>query len=213
MTLSEIEEEVKDCIHDVDSGIELDASLTGIINDALEEISESTEMVTLRKMNVIQIDTTAPYSIMPSDFSGRLVYVGNSDGPITVLKGGLKELIDLYPALDETGETIQYVAIENKLMYYQPIPSAAVSLTVLYYGSPPKLISKDGVPDWLPEYLHRGLVVNKAVELKFRKIEEGIEGEMVNTAKYRGYFEEAKLMLEIWLSRRRSPVGTSVWAD
>jgi hypothetical protein len=50
MTLSEIEEEIKDCIHDVDSGIDLDASLTMLVNEAIEEITESTEMATLRRM-------------------------------------------------------------------------------------------------------------------------------------------------------------------
>lgn len=212
MNLIQIEEEVRECIHEEDEGIDLNEPLTILINDALEEISESTDMATLRRMNVVQTDTTAPYLIMPSDFSGRLVYVGNSDGRINVLKGGLMELLDLYPGLTET-ETILDVAVENKLLYYQGIPSTVESLTVLYYASPPKLLKEHDIPDWLPEYLHRGLIVNKAVELKFRKIEEGIEGEMANTLKYRGYYEESKQMLEIWLSRRRSSVGTSVWAD
>jgi hypothetical protein len=181
-------------------------------NEALEEITESTEMATLRRMNVVLTDTTAPYLVMPSDFSGRLVYAGNSDGRITVLKGGLLELLELYPSLDEIGD-ITEVVVENKLLYYQPIPSVAASLTVLYYATPPKLLSPHDTPSWLPEYLHRGLIVNKAVEMKFRKIEEGVEGEQVNTLKYRGYFEESKQMLEIWLSRRRSSVGSSVWTD
>jgi hypothetical protein len=212
MNLSQIEEEIRDCIHEEDEGIELEDSLTLLVNEALEEISESMDVVTLRKMNVVQTDTTAPYLVMPSDFSGRLVYVGDSNGKLTVLKGGLTELLYNYPGLDETGD-IALLAVENKLLYYQPTPSEVKNLTVLYYASPKKLASINDVPDWLPEYLHRGLVVNKAVEMRFRRIEEGIEGEMVNTVKYRGYYEDAKTMLQVWLSRRRSSVGTSVWSD
>lgn len=212
MNLSDLIEELKECIHEYDTGIDLDTQLVNLINEAQQQISEEIEVATLRKMNVVQTDVTAPYLTMPSDFSGRLKYLGNAYGPIELYKNGLEGMLKDYPSLDEVGDVV-VAAVDNNLLYYQGIPSTPAYITVLYYASPKTLALPHDIPEWLPEYLHRGLLVNKAAEIKYRSIEEGVEGEMVNTQKYRGYYEESKSLLELWLSRRRSHVGTSVWAD
>lgn len=180
------------------------------LNESYQEITDETEIPSLKKMTTVSTVPAQAWLNMPEGFSGRLRYVGNSDGKLNIVKGDLEGLIELFPLLDTVGDVTD-VALQGTLLYYQGIPTAATDLVVLYYEDVPILEADDDTPDYLPEYLHIDLMVNHAAWKEYCRIEDGIEGIQVNVLKYKGLYDEAKGKMQEWLARRHRQSHRSVW--
>jgi hypothetical protein len=188
----------------------LTASVGNRINSALLEITEEHDLPSLKKVFTVTTVVSQAYCTFPATFSGRLAYIGTTDGELTILEGGITSLIQLYPSLTETG-TISELAIEYPVLWYQKIPAVATVLTCVGYSLPSTLLIDSDTPTDLPVHLHEDLIVNKVLINYYNKIEDGIEGEKVNTENYERRFARAKLQLLNWISRRRITVGRSSW--
>ncbi len=114
-----------------------------------------------------------------------------------VLRRVVKEGIAIYPTLelmasdyvgnwDAAGE-VEAVCLEGNILWYQKIPAAAESLMLILYENPDELEDDDDEPSTLPEYLHKLLLVNGAAHFIYNEIEDGIEGEKVNTVVQFGF--------------------------
>jgi hypothetical protein len=180
------------------------------LNESYQEITDETEIPSLKKMTTVTTDVSHAWLNMPEGFSGRLRYVGNSDGKLNILSGGLEELVETFPLLDQVGDVTD-VALQGTLLYYQGIPSVASDLVVLYYEDVDVMEADDDTPVHLPEYLHIDLLVNHAAWKEYSKIEDGIEGIQVNVMKYQGLYKDAKDKMQEWLARRRKTGKRSIW--
>ena len=205
---AELVEETKLALQDAGDISEERVKLS--LNEAYLEITDETEIPSLKKLTTVTTVVGQSWLNMPEGFSGRLRYVGNGDGKLSIVDGGLEGLIQIYPLLDDVG-SVTDVALQGTLLYYQGIPDIAEDLVVLYYEDVNILEADDDTPDYLPEYLHRDLLVNKAAFREYSNIEDGIEGIQVNMQKYKGLYEEAKQKLQDWLARRRRHSSRSVW--
>ena len=208
MTYKEMQDEVLSLLMDQSSLI-----LTGVpnyINTAIQQIAEDVRFPELRQVSSVTTSTTTYYVNMPTGFSSRLTYAGDSDGQYTILNT-LEELIELYPALDETGD-IQYVHCSGSILYYQPIPTVAATVTCIGYHIPALLVSDSDTPSFIPEFLQRETIVNRAAAIGYSFVEDGTEGNKVNTSLFTQLYLNGLNKLREYASRRRSVVSRSTWS-
>lgn len=209
MNLGELQREFNAIVQDASS--EIVASTIDYINEAIQQIAEEIRFPELKQVTSITVSPYNYYVNLPVSFSGRLKYAGNSSGSYKILEGGIEELISLYPSLAEQGD-IAHVAMEGNLFYYHPIPSAAVTVTCIGYLVPNLLVNDLDTPSFIPEYLHRETIVNKAAMIAYNIIEDGLVGDKVNTGVLAALAEGGMNKLRAYVSRRRQVVGQSKWS-
>lgn len=209
MNYTELQYEVKGIVMDQSPYILL--GIPDYINEAIQLIAEEVKFPELKQVTSVTAGIVNYYTNMPATWSSRLNYAGNSDGEYTVLDGGLEELIRLYPTLAETGD-IKHLTLEGRVLYYQPIPTTATVITCIGYHSPALLVSGTDTPDFIPSFLHREAIVNKAAMIAYNAIEDGMEGDKVNTKIFASLAEVGLNRVRAYISRRRPVVGTSNWS-
>ena len=209
MTFEQLKDAVRSRVNDMSES--LDESVPDFINEAIGIIAyDLGGLPSLKKFATVVTLTTANHVSMPTDSSGILRYVGDEDGEITVLPN-LETLVRRYPKLDETGSVVDYVVLEGSDLYYQPIISPANTLYLIYFANPTVLVSGSDIPTYLPSVLHRSSIVPKAAELIFSIIEEGVEGDHVNTLAAQSDYAVGLAQLRAWkkrITRRESP---TIW--
>lgn len=210
MNFIELQRELKTLIQDASP--EILVSIPDYINEAVQQIAEDIKFPELKQVSSVTTSISTYYVNMPTGFSSRLVYAGNSLGEYTVLDGGVEELIRLYPTLADTGD-IEYVTLEGSVLYYMPIPTAAATITCIGYHVPSTLSADSDTPSFIPSYLHRNSIVNKAAELAYIVIEAGnAEVEKVNSSIFRKLATDGINQIRAYISRRRPVLSTSNWS-
>ena len=218
MNLEELRDEVKIIIADPDYS---DDEIDKYINQALSYTAGLVNLPDLKAIESVDTITSQNYvnlSTITGGFSG-------------VLRRVVKEGIKIYPTLellasdyvgnwDAAGE-VEAVCLEGNVLWYQKIPALAETLMCVLYKNPTVLEDDDDIPSNLPASLHKLLLVNGASHLIYNEIEDGIEGEKVNTAVQFGFsFNENNkhsgiIKLREHLSRRRVHhiMSESGWAN
>ena len=206
MNLEELRDEVKIIIQDPDYS---DDEIDKYINQALSYTAGLVNLPDLKAIESVDTITSQNYvnlSTITGGFSG-------------VLRRVVKEGIKIYPTLellasdyvgnwDAAGE-VEAVCQEGNVLWYQKIPAAAETLMCILYKNPTELEDDEDIPSDIPTSLHKLLLVNGASHLIYNEIEDGIEGEKVNTAVQFGFsFNENNkhsgiIKLREHLSRRR----------
>jgi len=209
MTYAELQREVKGVVKDTSANILV--SIPDFVNEAVQWAAEEANIPSLKALFTVTTSTSTYYVSMPSNFSGRLSYVGDTSGQYTIVDGGLEDLIAKKLDVTLVGD-IEYIAHEGNTLYYLPIPATAVTLTCIGYNVPATLTEDNDTPSDIPELLHRRLLVNKAAELAYSVIEAGETDEnKINTKLFMGLAQGGLDSLRAWVVRRRSNVGTSCW--
>jgi hypothetical protein len=172
----------------------------------------------LKRMGSVATSSSVAYvdvtSIGGSLFGGVLTKAIRSDKAILEIYPNLEELLNYYPLLDEEG-SILGVALEGKTLYYQPMADDTIFL--VFYTNPPLLTTDRSIPDWIPDHLHRKLLVHGTAYIIYDQIEDGVEGEKVNTAShfYHSFNEDSKnsgiVKMREYLGQRRIHHISSVW--
>lgn len=106
----------------------------------------------------------------------RMVVSGNSGDRIRV-EPSFEKFMRYNPKLDDTGDDVSEVTVMGRKLYYRPIPTAAVTLTLYFYRKPVDMALGDAAsqkePDGIPDHLRYQLLVNYAA----REIFEIIDGD------------------------------------
>jgi len=96
----------------------------------------SSPLPDLTATDTLTSSLTLAYTSMPSDYDRNMYFVTSETNEIRVdVLTSLQELLDYYPALDNT-QQIRFAAISGSKLYYQGMPSIAESLTVYYFRKP-----------------------------------------------------------------------------
>ena len=90
MTYKEMQNEVLSLL--MDQSPLILAGVPNYINTAIQQIAEDVRFPELRQVSSVTTSTTTYYVNMPTGFSSRLTYAGDSDGQYTILNT-LEELI------------------------------------------------------------------------------------------------------------------------
>jgi hypothetical protein len=209
MNLGEIATEVRTNLKDQRADVL--ASIQDYINEAYRWVAAETSLPALKSVFTVTTVVSQSYANMPSTFDGRLLYCGTTEGQVNILDAGIQELLELHPDLTVEG-AIKDVAVEGSILWYAEIPTTATALICLGYSIPTLLTANTDTPSAIPDYLHREILVNKASEIGYSIIEDGLEGERPNTAFYMARTAKGMTQLESWIEKRKGHVRRSVWS-
>ena len=210
MNFSELQREVKALVMDQSANILI--TIPDAVNEAVQQVAEEVILPSLKTLFSVTTSISTYYVNFPSGFSGRLSYIGDTNGAMSLLDGGLEQLVTKHPDVTVTGD-IEHLAQEGNILYYLPIPTAAKTLTCIGYNYPATLVNDTDTPSDIPDMVHRETICFKAASIIYSYIEDGIEQEKVNTVMFGNLANVGMAKLSAWAHRRRSNVGTSVWSQ
>lgn len=167
---------------------ETDTIVGGAYNDV--------ELVVTTLASDSPIEAARAYVSMPDTFQRDLVFVADSKAIEIDISNSWIEFMESNPLLSRTG-TIYEVVEQAGNLYYQGIPTDPEVLTVHFYRFPVDMEADDDTPDGIPLHLQKQLLVNYVCKEIFALIEDGIEGQQVNTMKYLALFQKALRTLEM----------------
>lgn len=202
MELSEIREEVSLIMQD---DYFTDEMIDAYINDAyLSSVAQCLipELKGIDTVTTVLFQAYTSLTGVVGGFSGVLSRVYNSDQVQISILPNLESLISLNGNLEDDG-SVEAVALEGSTLWYYPIPTAAETLTIVYYRNPELLSSDSDVPTAIPEFLHRQILVNGACSLCFSMIEDGIDGDKINTVSREMSKNDGLRKLKEWLGKTR----------
>jgi len=150
----------------------------------------------LFSISTVTTDTSLASVSMPATYHRNLQFVSNSSGQEIEIYNSMIEFAEDYPLMDGSG-SVKSVVVQGNTLYYQDIPTVAETLTLHFYRLPVDMSASDGTPDGIPLHLQVPLLVNYAGWQIFQLIEDGMEGQGVNTIRYKTFFNEALRTLEL----------------
>jgi hypothetical protein len=154
-------------------------------------------------------------SVNGDTFTGRL-NMAVCDGSVIDIVPTIESLLEIDPDLDDEG-SISYVCLENKTLYYNPIPTEDTSIILVIYVDPPTLQKDTDIPSDFPKHLHRGLFVHGACWHLYNEQEDGITDDRVNQAVFFNHAygernpQSGLNQLRKWVARNRNNCVTSIW--
>jgi len=179
MNLGEMVTEVSNLIQDDSYS---NAAITRYINNTIKYVADTVNLPGLKGIDSVDTVVGQNYATLTglaSGFSGRLV--GCISDSI-IIHPSLEDLMYCYaPDIDEEG-SVEGIALEGTVLWYQKIPTSAESLVLIYYQNPETLTGDDDTPPAdIPESVHRKLFVHGTAHFIYNDIEDGLDGEKVNT--------------------------------
>ena len=209
MNLSEIVDEVKLIVNDSS----YDDSIIGYINQAIVQASGEVNLPDLKRVGVATTVNDLMYTSLaglPNGFNGRLsklldqsiVRYASLEVMLTAIQAQQRELT-------ENG-AVEMVALEGKTLWYFPIPKPIQNITCVLFSDPPALVGPEDEPVFLPSTCHRNICIYGAAMMHYTKIEDGIEGDKVNTLHYATLYATGIQQLREWIGRHRVHYSTPV---
>jgi hypothetical protein len=161
------------------------------------------------KLEIIRdIETDLSGSIpVPADYQKNLRYAHSITHNHRVrVFGSVIQLNRHFSHLDQTG-IVRGLAIRNRRIYYQRIPSSAETIRINYYAYPERMEKRYHKPNFLPVHLVEPLLFNFACAEIYSEIEDGIDGQKINTAYYKAEYANVLVELEQFLGpEEKEPV-------
>lgn len=210
MTLGELRQELANVVQHP-SYTEDDELLTRYLNEAYIHAVDRAMIPDFKRVDTVNTVVDQAYAnistISTYSFSGRLLLVNG--GAIEILKS-LEELNFNYPDMTLAGP-VAAVALEGNILWYQKVPATPQTLSIVYYAYPPEMVDDEDVPEAIPVFLQRRILVHRAASFIFDQIEDGVEGQKVNTAAQRLQANNAMQELFHHLGKNRMHKITSTY--
>jgi len=185
------------------------------LNMGLQEIAAVLAIPGLSTSDTVTVTSTDDGHVaLPTDFSHDLYLATTEEYPngLTLFEN-LKSLIAQYDP-DKTGK-IRMVVVQFRDLYYAPFVEEDEDITLNYYKNPDAVTLGDDLPSWMPAHLQKPLTVNYLAKEIFAQIEEGIDGQLPNTAKYLQLYSQGLQMLQAFYPKAAKPyykvTSTPVW--
>jgi len=142
------------------------------------------------------VDTARVISL-PTDYQRDLfnIYSSTGNNEIPVFES-LHKFLNRYPVL-ETGSNVEACVVRGTSLIYHP--AATETITFAYYKTPTTMTSGTDEPEGIPAHLQRRLLIGYVCREIFNRIEDGIEGQKVNTNFYDAEFFEGVVELDRYL--------------
>ena len=180
--------------------------IMGYLNRGVQEIaagipSAFVDFLTPPLPNLFSIDTVdtstaLAYVSMPTTYQRGLRLAVNEAGVEIDISNSWINFSETYPLLNNSGN-IYEVAEQGGKLYYQGIPTTSEEISIHFYRLPVDMTASSDTPDGIPSHLQVPLLTNYACKEIYNLIEDGLEGQQVNTAKHNALFYAALKTLEL----------------
>jgi len=140
---------------------------------------------------------------LPSDFNRDLLQCVNEYDENIEIWPSFRKFLQKNP--EKNAGSVRICARNGLNLLYRDIPSEAETLTVHYYKSPTAMTLDADEPSDIPEELHKPLLAGYAAAQIFNQIEDGIEGQKINTAFWNNEFLQGLVQLEIMIGFDAEP--------
>lgn len=199
-------EELKDRVSTIIQDTGLSILFDDFINQGVYEIAGGMQsslgnwitppIPMLLEIDTVTTATNTAYINMPNTFHRNLQLVASSNGNLIDISNSFIDFSETYPLLNRSGNISEVIEHGGKL-YYQGIPVNSETLTIHFYRKPIAMVNDNDVPDGIPEHLQFDLLTNFAAWKIFNFIEDGLEGESLNTQKYMNLFYTGLRVFEL----------------
>lgn len=189
-----------------------------LINEALSELAEQYPINALATSDTITVDAAGASPVsLPDDYLHDVYRVENTTngGNVVKIRENLNALKSLFDGCTYTGY-ITNVAIAGDLLHFEPNPTTDVedqTLTLYYYKQfIPVTVPVDGEEPqtiaWVPDRFQEGLIVDYVLMEIFKLIEDGFDGQKINTAFYQSRYDAAREKFDAYTltNPRQKPV-------
>jgi hypothetical protein len=210
MNLGQIISEIEDAVQDETY---LSGTIQTMINEAVLTIATgdmipgkyqlSPPLPNLYTAGDVLTVVDTGYLSLPTDYNRNVVMVVDSNGDVIPSEESFKKFMTTY-ADQESGNVFKY-AINGDKLHYRGIPTASTTLTVHYYTDPDTLSDSTDTPSCIPSPLHRKLIVGYVCRELFNRIEDGIDGQKINTGYYANEYASGLVDLETAIGVDESP--------
>jgi hypothetical protein len=214
MKLEDMRKEVANLVDDESYSPE---EVVAYINEAIQYASGLVKLPSLKRVGSVSL-TADGYSVslnnLTDELIGKLTWAVLSTGKELNILSGVEEMLMAYPSLDKPGVP-KDIALEHKTLWYHPMGDYSAS--IIYYTRAALLAKTNETPSDFPEFLHRKLFVHGAAWMIYDQIEDGIEGEKLNTKShfYHSFHEDNKnsgiIKLREWIAMNRVHHISSTW--
>lgn len=150
---------------------------------------------------VAPLDTAADLANidLPDTYMKNLYMVSQPSKVPILIWSSMQELLRQWEGtLVNSGPNVEDVTIMGGQLYYQPIPTEVLELYLYFYRKPDVLTLEAGsglvptdIPACLPEDLQEDLLVNYAAMEIYDEIEDGLDGQKMQTQSYAGKYQAA----------------------
>lgn len=210
MILSEIYARVRETVQD--EALTGEEKLLSLVNEAVQRGCKAClpELVTMDLFDILA--SSSGLVPMPENY-GHTMYrcVNETTGDLLNIRTGTKYLSEAYGSVSAATRSYSSdVTVHGDFLYFRPVCAYAQSFELWYYRKPVDLDGTDqsAVPDGIPSFLHQRLIVGYILKESFTLIEDGIEGQKVNTMNWNQ--EYAAGLQELDMYCRKSPRQTPV---
>jgi len=187
------------------------------VNMALQELTAVVALPEFKAAASVDTLVDTPYvalQVLPDRYVGGILKLYGESVKGVKIYATLDDMIDSEDISDITtvGTAIEAVAVEGSNIWYYPMPEVPVTLSVLYYTTHPRLYADDEAVTLFPDYIQRQAVCSSAAAMCFEKIEDGLDGEKINTAAYRLMAKEGIQKFREWATKNKKHFISSVWS-
>lgn len=170
------------------------------INQGLIFLATQRPLPQLQVSSVVSSVPGQDYVPMPDDFYNRLFAAYNQTKKIECVICYTRKTLDgIYAGINSEEGDIQYVVDEGGFLYYKLVPVQSQDIKLTYYTKPAKIEEyDDSIPYCIPKGLHHQTLVMYALWDIFTEIEDGLEGQKINTNYYGNQFATGLEMLKIY---------------
>ncbi len=154
-------------------------------NMLLPALEAEAEVVTVPEESHVDLPANYMKNLYAVSYPGQCLPVNILAGMRVLLEKTLEHRTHVGP--------IEDVTVRGDSLHFHPVPAEATTLTVYFYEKPAVMTLEDAqgltnVPSCLPDALHKPLLVNYAAREIFNQIEDGQDGQKINTIAYNDRF-------------------------
>jgi len=207
MIVSDIIASVVDKVQD---GGFSNAAILALINEGRHYIASKVLLPGLQTSDTVTTTSAKSSVSLPGDYQRNLFWVGSQaqGRRIGTREGDYYNLLTFQEVVPITAGAIEAVCVFGEDLLYRGM--ADDTLTLKYYRKPEDISSTSLEPTELPAHLQRSLLVAYCAREMYAEIEDGIEGQKVNTDYWSRRLSEAIADLQsfVAVNRPREPKQT-----
>jgi hypothetical protein len=184
-----------------------DDDILAYINEGLAAVSGEVPLPALEVETEVATDPLADNIALPTDFQThlRFVYSQTRRRQVRILSN-LVRLREVSPAIE--GGLVRRVAVSGGRLFYAPTPAEAEPLDLIYHAKPTPYEGLDDETDYIPVHIGHRILQAYACKEIYELIEDGVEGQKINTAKWeQKYVQQLQELIMFLGPLYNRPVG------